>query len=115
MADPASAPRDLLSELALAAVGAVALSAERIDEMAEAMIARGPITTVEEARSFLRDQVARWREEAAKAGAQAGSWVGSLAREAGLVSREEADELELRVAQLEHRLQLLEREADSRP
>ena len=31
-----------------------------------------------------------------------------LARELGLVTREEWDELELRVAQLEHRLRLLE-------
>jgi polyhydroxyalkanoate synthesis regulator phasin len=33
----------------------------------------------------------------------------SLARELGLVTREDFDELELRVAQLEHRLRLLER------
>jgi polyhydroxyalkanoate synthesis regulator phasin len=31
-----------------------------------------------------------------------------LARELGLVTREEFDELDLRVAQLEHRLRLLE-------
>jgi polyhydroxyalkanoate synthesis regulator phasin len=33
----------------------------------------------------------------------------ALARELGLVTREDLDELELRVAQLEHRLRLLER------
>ena len=34
--------------------------------------------------------------------------VQDLARELGLVTREEWDELELRVAQLEHRIHLLE-------
>ena len=36
-----------------------------------------------------------------------------LARELGLVTREEWEELELRVAQLEHRLRLLEDNADT--
>ena len=36
-----------------------------------------------------------------------------LARELGLVTRDEWDELELRVAQLEHRLRLLEDAADN--
>ena len=34
--------------------------------------------------------------------------IQDLARELGLVTREDWDELELRVAQLEHRLRLLE-------
>jgi BMFP domain-containing protein YqiC len=37
--------------------------------------------------------------------------VQDLARELGLVTREEWEELELRVAQLEHRLRLVERDA----
>lgn len=111
MDGPVSGPRQLASELALAAVGAVALTADRIDALAEAIAARGGIATSEEARAFLREQVERWREEATRMGGQATSWLGALARELGLVSREEADELELRVAQLEHRLQLLERDS----
>ena len=39
----------------------------------------------------------------------------TLVRELGLATRDELDELELRVAQLEHRLRLLEREGDSLP
>jgi polyhydroxyalkanoate synthesis regulator phasin len=111
MAGPASGSRQLASELALAAVGTVALTAERIDALAEALAARGGIATSEEARAFLREQVDHWREEGARMSGQATSWVGALARELGLVSREEADEVELRVAQLEHRLQLLERDS----
>ena len=113
MDDPANSPRALLNELALAAVGVVALSAERIDALAEAIAARGNITSVEEARELLRDQVEHWREDASRVGGQAASKASALARELGLLTREEADELELRVAQLEHRLHLLERDSDS--
>jgi polyhydroxyalkanoate synthesis regulator phasin len=38
-----------------------------------------------------------------------------IADELNLVTRDELDELELRVAQLEHRLKLLEDQRDSRP
>ena len=38
-----------------------------------------------------------------------------LARELGLVTRDDWDELELRVAQLEHRLRLVEDERDRPP
>src|SRR5664280_2205325 len=99
MEDPASGSRALASELALAAVGVVALSAERIDALAEAIAARGSIASVDEARELLRDQVERWREDAARVGGEAASRVSALARELGLITREEADELELRVAQ----------------
>ena len=40
--------------------------------------------------------------------------IQELAREVGLVTREEWDELELRVAQLEHRLRLVEDRDSSR-
>jgi polyhydroxyalkanoate synthesis regulator phasin len=39
----------------------------------------------------------------------------SIADELNLVTRDELDELELRVAQLEHRLKLLERSSDLPP
>jgi polyhydroxyalkanoate synthesis regulator phasin len=113
MVDPANSSRALVSELALAAVGVVALTADRIDALAEAIAARGKITSVEEARELLREQVERWREDAAHVSSQATLRISALARELGLITREEADELELRVAQLEHRLQLLERDSDS--
>jgi polyhydroxyalkanoate synthesis regulator phasin len=113
MDGPANSPRQRVSELALAAVGVVALSAERIDALAEAIAARGSIASVDEARELLRDQVERWREDASRVGGEAASRVSALARELGLITREEADELELRVAQLEHRLQLLEHDSDS--
>ena len=63
---------------------------------------------IEDARSLLEDATARWRGEAVRAGEGTRRRVRDLAREIGLVTRDEWDELELRVAQLEHRLRLLE-------
>ena len=58
----------------------------------------------------LAEALATWlREERSRVGEAAGENVGSLLRELGFVTQSEHDELELRVAQLEHRLRLLER------
>ena len=55
----------------------------------------------------------RMRGSQAKLSEQAVGALRALARELNLVFRDEVDELELRVAQLEHRLRLLERNDDS--
>ena len=57
----------------------------------------------------------RARGSKEKLSEQAVSALRSLASELDLVSRDELDELELRVAQLEHRLKLLERPRDLPP
>lgn len=63
---------------------------------------------LDEARALLDDVTSRWRGDALRAGEGTRARVRDLARELGLVTRDEWDELELRVAQLEHRLRLLE-------
>jgi polyhydroxyalkanoate synthesis regulator phasin len=63
---------------------------------------------LDEARSLLDDLTSRWRGDAVRAGEETKRRLQELAREVGLVTRDEWDELELRVAQLEHRLRLLE-------
>ena len=65
---------------------------------------------LEEARSLLDDATARWRGDRMRVGEETKQRLQDLARELGLVTRDELDELELRVAQLEHRLRLLEGE-----
>jgi polyhydroxyalkanoate synthesis regulator phasin len=94
-------------KLVLAAVGAVALTAERADALAEALAARGAMTR-DEARETIEELSARWRGEAGRLGEKAGGTLGGVFREMGLGTRDEYEELELRVAQLEHRLRLLE-------
>jgi len=102
-----AAPDNALERLALAAVGAVALTAERLDDLAADLAERGGMRR-EEVRELLEDSVLRWRGDAQRLGERAGESLAGLARQLGLVTREELEELELRVAQLEHRLRLVE-------
>jgi polyhydroxyalkanoate synthesis regulator phasin len=71
---------------------------------------------LDELRSLLDDLGSRWRGDAIRVGEGSRRRVQEVARELGLVTRYEWDELELRVAQLEHRLRLLEEPpASNRP
>jgi polyhydroxyalkanoate synthesis regulator phasin len=67
---------------------------------------------LDELRSLVDDLGSRWRGDAVRVGEGSRRRVQDIAREVGLVTREEWEELELRVAQLEHRLRLVE---DDRP
>ena len=63
---------------------------------------------LDELRSLGEELTSRWRGDAIRVGEGSRRRVQDIARELGLVTREEWDELELRVAQLEHRLRLVE-------
>jgi polyhydroxyalkanoate synthesis regulator phasin len=93
--------------LALALVGAVALTAERADELADTLAERGGMSK-DEVRTWIDEATTRWRGDAARVGERAGATLHGALRELGLVTRDEWDELELRVAQIEHRLRLVE-------
>jgi polyhydroxyalkanoate synthesis regulator phasin len=107
MAEPDRSPRELAERLVLAAVGAVALTAERIDELAGELAERGGIRR-DEARQLIDDAVVRWRGDATRLTGRAGLSLQGLFTQLGLVTRDDVDELELRLAQVEHRLRLLE-------
>ncbi len=62
----------------------------------------------DEARAVVDDLSARWRGDAVRLGEGTRAKAAGLAHELGLVTRDDLDELELRVAQLEHRLRLVE-------
>lgn len=63
---------------------------------------------LDEFRSLFDELGSRWRGDAVRVGEGTKRRVQELARELGLVTQDEWDELELRVAQLEHRLRLVE-------
>jgi polyhydroxyalkanoate synthesis regulator phasin len=65
---------------------------------------------IDELRALLDELGARWRGDAVRVGEGTRHRLRDLFRELGLVTRDDWDELELRVAQLEHRLRLLEDE-----
>jgi polyhydroxyalkanoate synthesis regulator phasin len=107
MAEPDSSPRDFAERLGLAAVGAVVLTAERIDELAGELAERGGMRR-DDVRAVIEDSVARWRGDATRLTERAGQGLQGLFAQLGLVGREELEELELRLAQVEHRLRLVE-------
>jgi polyhydroxyalkanoate synthesis regulator phasin len=76
------------------------------------MAARGSDRFVEVVEEMLAELPARVRGGRAKLSEQALGVVRVVVDELNLVTRDEVDELELRVAQLEHRLRLLERQGD---
>ena len=67
---------------------------------------------LDELRSLLDELSGRWRGDAVRVGEGTRQRLRDLFRELGLITRDDLDELELRVSQLEHRLRLLE---DAKP
>jgi len=78
-------------------------SSDSVDRILAAVALR-----VDEVRGLLEDATSRWRGDALRVSEGTRSRLNDLFRELGLVTREDWDELELRVAQLEHRIRLLE-------
>jgi polyhydroxyalkanoate synthesis regulator phasin len=111
MAERVNGTRELLERLALAAVGAVALTADRAEELAEALSEKGGLRA-DDARAWIDEATSRWRGDAVRVGEGTRQRLRDVFRELGLVTRDDWDELELRVAQLEHRLRLLEDRQD---
>ena len=115
---PPSSLRELAEEALLAGVGAAALTKERADELADELAGKGQAAQRDEARELVDDvmgALARRRRPHERARRARRS--RALFREVGLVTRREYEELELRLAQLEHRLRLLEKQdaVSSRP
>jgi polyhydroxyalkanoate synthesis regulator phasin len=109
MAEPAS-ERGPLETLSLAGIGAIALVAQHADELATELGTRLGVER-DEVRSAIADVLDSWRREAARLGESGGQMAARVSNELGTASRDALGELELRVAQLEHRLRLLERDS----
>jgi polyhydroxyalkanoate synthesis regulator phasin len=105
---PAS-ERGPVETVTLAGIGAIALVAQHADELASEIATRVGVER-DEVRSVIADVLDSWRREAARLGESGGSIAAKAASELGAASRDAVSELELRVAQIEHRLKLLERE-----
>jgi polyhydroxyalkanoate synthesis regulator phasin len=105
---------DALERVGLAALGAVALTAERADALADEFAQAGGMRR-DEAREVIEQAIHRWRGEAVRFTERAGAGLDGFFQQLGLVPRSEFEELELRVAQLEHRLRLVEGEPKAAP
>jgi polyhydroxyalkanoate synthesis regulator phasin len=102
-----AAPDNAFERLALAAVGVVALTADRLDELATELSERGGMRR-DEVRTLLEAATTRWRGDATRLGERASETLAAVLNQLGVVTADEFEELELRVAQLEHRLRLIE-------
>jgi polyhydroxyalkanoate synthesis regulator phasin len=100
--------RGPLETFALAGLGAVAMAAGRADELADEIATRLGLER-EGVRGVVGDVLESWRREAGRLGEHTSEAASRVAEELGIASREAVDDLTLRVAQLEHRLKLLER------
>ncbi len=105
--DPGPAEPRTFEQLLLAGFGWLSLTAEAADDVADDLARRVGIER-EAMRNAVRDAVASWRAEAERLGAMPSDASDKALRRLGVVRREEADDLALRVAQLEHRVRLLE-------
>jgi polyhydroxyalkanoate synthesis regulator phasin len=108
-ADNGNFVMEALERVGLAAIGAVALTAERADALADELAQSGGIRR-DEAREVIEQTIHRWRGEAVRFSERAGAGLDGFFQQLGLVPRSEYEELELRLAQLEHRLRLVEGE-----
>jgi polyhydroxyalkanoate synthesis regulator phasin len=107
--DERASERGPLETLGLAGVGAIALVAQHADELATELGTRLGVER-DEVRSAIADVLDSWRREAVRLGESGGNMAARAASELGTASREAVEDLELRVAQLEHRVRLLERD-----
>jgi polyhydroxyalkanoate synthesis regulator phasin len=105
-AQRAETPRPV-SELLRAGIGLAALGFEAADELADDLARRVGVDR-DAMRNAVRDSLEAWRNEAERLGARRDEAVERTLARAGLARREEVDDLALRVAQLEHRVGLLE-------
>jgi polyhydroxyalkanoate synthesis regulator phasin len=103
--------RGPLETLTLAGLGSLAVVAQRADELADELGRRLGVER-DEVRAAIFDVMESWRREASRLGDTTGGTAARITSELGVASKTAMDELELRVAQVEHRLKLLERGRD---
>lgn len=98
-----------MSELLLAGLGWASMGLEAADDVADDLARRVGVDR-DAMRGAVRDTVSSWRSELERLGERRDEVLERGLARAGLARREELDDLALRVAQLEHRLRLLERD-----
>jgi polyhydroxyalkanoate synthesis regulator phasin len=103
--------RDLVERTFLAGMGAAALTKDRIQDLVEEFVRRGQLNT-DEGREVVERVVTRSREEARSVLKKADSSLQGAYRDLGLTTKRELEDVEFRLRQLEHRVQLLEAAAD---
>jgi polyhydroxyalkanoate synthesis regulator phasin len=114
---PAAAPvgasaRDTVERTLLLALGAAALTKDRIQAVVEDFVRRGQLSS-DEGKDLVEKLGARSRDEAKAAFKRLDGSLQGTYHDMGLATRRELEDLDFRVRQLEHRLSLAERQLDA--
>lgn len=99
---------DLLQRSILLTIGAAALTLDMTESLASEMVKRGQETTGE-GRKTVEEFMDRARDEARSFRGSMDSSLQKALNDIGVPSKEKFMEMELKIAQLEHRLSLLEK------
>lgn len=105
-------PREHAEQLILMSIGVAHLTRERAEEVVGDLVAKGQLGA-EEGKQAVDELMARMRKEAP--GGLMGlieGGVGAALKDFGVTTRADLDDIVVRLNEIEHRLRLLEREAD---
>lgn len=113
-ASPAAAGsvRDLIEKTLLVALGAAALTKDRLRAVVDEFVRRGQLST-DEGKELVEKLGARSRDEAKGTLKRLDVSLQGTYRDLGLATHRELEDLDFRVRQMEHRLSLAERQLDT--
>ncbi len=103
--------RDLIERTFLAGMGVAAVTKDRVEDLADELVRLGGLNA-EEGRDLVERLVARSKEQARAVLRRPDSAAQNSYRELASKLQAKIEDQELRVRQLEHRIQLLEAAAD---
>lgn len=106
--------KETLEKLILLQIGAAAATQEKIEEVISQLIEQGRITR-EEGKKTVDEVMERAKDRTSNARMFFDASVQQGMRQAGLPTRQDYDDLLFRVEQLEHRVRLLEDQAQTPP
>jgi len=109
--DAGLALKDLIERTFLAGMGAAAITKDRIQDLVQELVNKGQINA-DDGREVVDRLVTRSREEARAMLKKADSSLHSAYRGLGIGSKQDLEDLAMRIEQLDHRVRLLEERAD---
>jgi polyhydroxyalkanoate synthesis regulator phasin len=106
--------RDIIQRTLMLGIGAAALTIDRAQAVADEFVRRGQLTA-EEGRDMVEELTSSSRKQTRSAMRRLDSSMQGTYRDLGLATRQELEDLDFRLRQVEHRLGLLERHIDTTP
>jgi polyhydroxyalkanoate synthesis regulator phasin len=109
-----SALVDIIERTLLVGIGAAALTKDRVQAVVDDLVRRGQLTR-EEGREVVDGVSNRSRDEVRSVWRRIDGSLQTTFREIGLAARRELEDVDFRLRQVEHRLDLAERGAEEEP